>query len=359
MKNIRLWFFVLFVVLVSACQTIGDNAPAAQTPSGPTVAAILTRGGGWTTVGISSANPNTYEILPGGLPSGGFQLYFYAPYPALLQLTIDGVKIPKFEDIPTGSDPTMSGFYRVANINANLSTPYWQVKVRPPKSQLTSMRFVVGISSVSINPKFRDTAGNNQVSAPLSLVMITQAVNRVAIVFPGTGNGNVSIHAEGDVNSTPMDTSCNAECSIDFGALYNITLKAHASGSATFTQWSGDCTGSGTTCGLHLNGQAKAVAATFSRGSGSVGSVQNCPALAPPTGFSYFGMPLCDSQNVFNDPAPDLACDTNGYFCCAMISNQNFNDPKCGITHKNFPASCIGYGNPKIKMEPSGCYIQN
>jgi hypothetical protein len=356
MKNIHLWLFLVITVVMAGCQTIGDNAPAAQTPSGVTVSAILTRGGSWTTVGPHSFNPNTYKILPGGLPSGGFQLYFYAPYPALLQVTIDGVKLPKFEDIPAGTDPAVTGFYRIGNINPNLSTPYWNIGVRPPSSQLTSLHYVVGVSSVSINPKFRDAAGNNQLSSPLNLVMISQDVNRVALLFPGAGHGTISVHAEGDVNSTPMDTSCSAECSIDFGTLYDITLKAHPSGSSTFTQWSGDCSGTGTTCGLHLNGQAKAVAATFSRGSGG-GAAQNCPALSPPAGYSYFGMPLCDSQNVFNDPAPDLACDAQSYYCCAI--NNGTNDPRCGNDHKSFPASCIGYGNPKVRMEPSGCYIQN
>lgn len=358
MKNIRFCLFLFVILLVSGCQTIGDNAPAAQTPSGVTVSAILSRNGNWTTVGPHSFNPNTYKILPGGLPSGGFLLYFYAPYPALLQVTIDGVQLPKFEDIPAGTDPAITGFYRVADVNVNPATPYWKISVRPPRTQLASMSYLVGVASVSINPKFRDAAGHNQVSPPLNLQMISQDVNRLAIVFPGLGHGTVSIHAEGDVNSTPMDSSCSAECSIDFGRLYNISLRAHPSGSSTFTQWSGDCSGSGTTCSLHLNGQGKAVAATFSRAAGG-STTQNCPAMAAPAGFSYFGMPLCDGQNAFHDPAPDLACDAQGYFCCAMISDQNFNDPKCGNAHKNFPASCIGYGNPKIKMEPSGCYIQN
>lgn len=356
MQCIRFYLLLVWMVLLAGCQSIIDNSPAAQTPSSPTVAAILTRGGSWTTVGASSFNPNTYKILPGGLPSGGFQLYFYAPYPALLEVKIDGVKLPKFEDIPTGTDPAVSGFYRVGNINVNLSTPYWTIGVRPPLSQLTSASYIVSVASVSINPKYRDAAGNNQVSAPMNLSMILQDVNRVAIVFPGSGHGTVSIHATGDVNSTPLDTFCLAECSIDFGTLYDISLQAHPSGSSTFSQWAGDCSGTGSACSLHLNGKAKAVSASFARGIGG-GSAQNCPPLSPPAGFTYFNKPLCDSQNIFNDPAPDLVCEAQGYFCCAKSINSN--DPKCGSQHQSFPASCIGYGNPKVKLEPSGCYIQN
>jgi hypothetical protein len=215
----------------------------------------------------------------------------------------------------------------------------------------TSLRYVVGISSVSINPKYRDAAGNNQVSAPLNVVAIAQDVSTMAILFPGSGHGNVSVHAEGDVNSTPMDTFCNAECTIDFGVLYDVTLGAHPSGSSSFGLWSGDCSGSATTCAIHLDGKAKAVGATFNPGSGSGNPAQNCPPLSAPAGYSYFDKPQCDGPLQIV-----LQCDAAGWYCCGM--QIGVNDPTCGMDHYRFQASCH-YGNPKVRLEPSGCYIQN
>ena len=354
MNQFRLCVLFVISLVLPACQSISDNAPAAQTPSGVNVLAILARGGSWTNVG--QVNMNEYRILPGGLPSGGFQLYFYAPYPAMIGISLDGVALPKFEDLPSGAVPGNTGFYRVVNINPNTSTPSWTVSVRPPNSLLTSLRYNIDITSISVNPKFRDTQGKNQVSPPLRIVAVAQLVNSLAISFPGGGRGNVSIHAEGDVNSTPTDQSCSADCVINFGNLYKITLKAYPSANSSFTNWSGNCTGSANTCNLHLNGGAQAASATFSA-SGSSVPVPSCPQVSPPAGYSYFNQPLCDGQNIYNDPAPALTCDASGYFCCAMSTGGN--DPKCGSEHRSFPASCIGYGNPKVKMEPSGCYIQN
>jgi hypothetical protein len=38
-----------------------------------------------------------------------------------------------------------------------------------------------------------------------------------------------------------------------------------------------------------------------------------CPAINPPAGYSWFNQPWCPGQNVFNDPSPDLACDSTSY----------------------------------------------
>ena len=100
-----------------------------------------------------------------------------------------------------------------------------------------------------------------------------------------------------------------------------------------------------------------AVGATFVRSSGGSTSTPSCPPLAPPAGFSYFNKPLCDPQNVFNDPSPDLTCDSQGYFCCA--DKNGLNDPSCGVDHARFPATCHLYGNPNVKLEPSGCYLKD
>jgi hypothetical protein len=356
MKTIRYLLSAALLAAVVGCgtlQNIVDDAPAAQTPTGLNVLAILTRGGGWTNVGVNGSGE--FEILPGGLPSGGVRLLFSAPYPATLRVTLDGAVLPKFEDIPTGTDPGIAGYFRITNINANTNPTTWAVAVRPPNAKLMSTRYVIGVSHVSINPRFRDSNGNNQASAPLHVTAVAQKSYVLTTLFPGPGHGRVTIDAVG--GAAPVNTFCEADCSTNFGQSVTVSLTARPSAGQTFSGWSGACTNTSAVCAITMNGQATAVAATFV-GSSSSGPVQaSCPPLAAPAGFSYFNKPQCDSQNVFNDPSPDLRCNAQGYFCCA--NKNGVNDPRCGADHASFPATCHLYGNPNVKLEPSGCYLKD
>jgi hypothetical protein len=350
MKNLRTAAAASILLGVTGCaalQNIADNAPPAETPTNVNVLAILDIGGGWVNVGRSVSG--TYKILPGGLPSGGIRLYFYAPYPSTLLVGIDGVSLPKFEDIPSGTDPAMTGYYRILNINANLSTPYWTVGVRAPTGKLASTGYLISIADVSINPKYRDAAGNNQVSPPLTINAAAQDKFTVTVIMSGSGQGRVT--------SNPAGVNCEVSCTTDFIQSVSATVDLHAnsaSGSSSFGGWSGACTGT-SPCSVHLNGTAVAVTALFNRSSGSP-SMQSCPAPSPPAGYSYFSQPHCALQNAFNDPAPDLTCDSQGYFCCAM--QNGVNSPRCGNDHVAFPADC-NYCNPNVRIEPSGCYIKD
>jgi hypothetical protein len=355
LKSLKYFLLAIIACISVGCttlQSIADNAPAAETPSTPSVSAILTKGGSWTTVGINANRE--YEILPGGLPSGGIHLYFYAPYPSTLKVGIDGINLPKLEDIPQGTSPATTGFYKIVDINVNLSSPYWTIVVRPPARVLPTNRYVIGISDVSINPKFRDSAGNSQVSSPLLITAVTRLSNELSILFPGSGHGNVSVVTTN--TPTPTNTYCDSDCNIDFGQSVTVRLEAHPSGNQSFTGWSGACTGSSSVCTIFMNGKATAVAATFARSANS-GTADSCPPLASVPGYTYFNKPACDSQNAYHDPAPALRCNAIGYFCCANATGAN--GAECGIDHVKFPATCHLYGNPKVKMEPSGCYLQN
>lgn len=341
--------------MLAACgtmQNIADTAPAAQTPSGINVLAVLVKGGSWTNVGRNGNGE--FEILPGGLPSGGVRLYFNAPYPSTLAVDIDGTALPKFEDIPQGTIPATTGYYRIININPNPNPAIWTIGVRPPNGKLTSTRYVIGISDVSINPNLRDANGNNQTSSPLSITAVAQKKFVLTALFPGSGHGTVQIEAVG--GAAPVNISCQVDCNYDFGQSVSVTLRASASGNDNFAGWSGDCTGTFNTCSITMNGKAMAVGVSFDRGN-TANAPQSCPPLAAPAGFSYFNQPLCDPQNVFSDPAPALACNAQGYFCCAMANGTN--SPDCDADHARFPASCHLYNNPNVKLEPSGCYVKD
>src|SRR4249920_849505 len=89
---LRCFSIAFFSMIFAGC----TNQPAATTPSGKTVFAVLTAGGGWVNVGPTNG---AFEILPGSLPSGGFQVGFDTIYPAKLRVSIDGVDLPKFDEI--------------------------------------------------------------------------------------------------------------------------------------------------------------------------------------------------------------------------------------------------------------------
>jgi hypothetical protein len=89
--NIRL---ITAAVLLSIAGCNPDNNPPAQTPQSPSVFAVLHPDPvaglplGWINVGRDQNGQ--FEILPGARPGAGVKLYFYAPWPGLLHVTIDG-----------------------------------------------------------------------------------------------------------------------------------------------------------------------------------------------------------------------------------------------------------------------------
>jgi photosystem II stability/assembly factor-like uncharacterized protein len=70
----------------------------------------------------------------------------------------------------------------------------------------------------------------------------------------GTGNGSVT--------SSPAGIDCGTTCAYDFNNGAAVTLTEHTAPGSTFTGWSGDCTGTATTCQLTMSG-AHTATATF------------------------------------------------------------------------------------------------
>jgi hypothetical protein len=281
------------------------------------------------------------------------------PYPSALLVNLGGVDLPRFEDIPSGTSPTVTGFYKVVDVDPNPNPALWTLAIRPPDNQLGTPSYALKISDVSINPKFRDANGKNQVSTPLSIVAVRQKIFSLTILMPGTGRGRVT----GGVPGQAQTINCEANCTIDFppGPVVVQLFPSSSKNSSNqptsrFAGWSGACTGMGQTCAPLLNGTAVAVGVTFDSLPGAPPEPSGCPGPTNVPGFVFWNTPLCSGQNVFNDPSPTPRCDAQGYFCCAHQNGTN--DPRCGTDQHSFPANCM-FGNTNIKMEPSGCYLKN
>ncbi|MEO8461058.1 MAG: hypothetical protein ABI451_11060, partial [Dokdonella sp.] len=90
---------------------------------------------------------------------------------------------------------------------------------------------------------------------------VTLVIQSTATVFPLTiskiGDGT------GTVTSSPSGINCGSICSGNFAANSTVTLTAAADANSVFTGWSGECSGTGSTCTLSMSA-AKTVTATFS-----------------------------------------------------------------------------------------------
>jgi Divergent InlB B-repeat domain len=112
---------------------------------------------------------------------------------------------------------------------------------------------------------------------------------------------------DGTVTSNPAGIACGAACSASFTTATVVTLSATPGASQTFSGWSGDCTGSASSCVVTMD-QARTVRATFApaagqtnytltvsvSGTGTVASQPagiNCTALTatPAAGQSFTG----------------------------------------------------------------------
>jgi hypothetical protein len=315
--------------------------PAAATPSSIVVNAILQSGGSWSGVGANGAG--AFEVLPGAVPSEGFDLYFYAPSPTSLLVDVDGTALPNFTSLAAGADTSGTGYFRIEYVNVNAAGAVWRVRVMPPQAKIASPMFTIHIADVSLDPFLTGTARQ---STPLAINLVAQKNFVVSVVLSGNGQGSVS-------SSNPMGIACPPACVHDFGMSFNVTLTPNPSSGSTFDGWAGPCSGYGN-CMLTLNGTSFTAIAKFRTTSLSGNPMlSNCPAMNPPNGHMWYSQPYCSSQNTFNDPSPDLGCNQQKYFCCAKSSGPN---GSCPPNHVEFPPSC-DFGNTHIVPTASGCYI--
>jgi hypothetical protein len=326
------------------------DAPPASVPSGVNISAVLRKGDGWVNVGPNGSG--AFEVLPGALPSGGMRFYFYAPWPAAVKVLLDGVELPKFDEISAGSDPAVTGYHRMLEIRVNNSPPIWTLGIRPPNDKLSKTSYAVSIASVSLNPKYAVGTAEHE-SAPLTVSLAPQKVSTITVVKAGAG--------EGTVTSNPAGISCGSECTADFGpAAFTTQLQASPKADSSFTGWSSPgqsrCSGTGH-CIIDSTGSAITVTATFSFG-GSGQSVDGCPGPENPPGMSYVGRPGCATNDIAGHPSAELRCDANGFFCCESVTSAH--SPRCGGQgKKEFPEDCMDFGPTAQLVNHRGCFIRD
>lgn len=88
---------------------------------------------------------------------------------------------------------------------------------------------------------------------------------------PASGNNftlTVNKTGSGVVQSQPVGIDCGTACAADFAANAVVTLSATPSSTATFSGWTGDCSGSASSCVVTMN-QARTVGANFAVSTGS------------------------------------------------------------------------------------------
>jgi hypothetical protein len=262
------------------------------------------------------------------------------------------VVLPKIENIPAGTDPATTGYYREITFNSTQSPTIWTIGIRPPNSKLSKTRYDVDIATVSLNPNF--AAGTPQKeSAPLTVRLAPQKVFTITVFKTGTGRGTVT--------SSPPGINCGIDCIYDFSGNMALPVQLQASSaSSNFMGWTssfGSCTGT-SICTVPSTGVAATVSAQFDDTGGSSGSMQGCIGPKHFPGFTLVGNPACASNDIAGHPSADLACDEQGYFCCEL--SQGSNEPRCGgIDKRQFPADCMDYGPRASFKEFRGCYIQD
>lgn len=87
---------------------------------------------------------------------------------------------------------------------------------------------------------------------------------------PPPGNHTLTVTREGagrgKVTSSPAGINCGSDCTEAYAAGTEVTLSARAARDSTFAGWSGDCSGTASTCTVTMD-QARSVTATFTSGS--------------------------------------------------------------------------------------------
>jgi len=124
-----------------------------------------------------------------------------------------------------------------------------------------------------------------------SCIVSMTAARSVTATFNGGGGGTTyyslnvtrSGTGTGTVTSSPSGINCGSTCSASYASGTTVTLNAAPASSATFSGWSGACTGTGS-CIVSMTA-ARSVTATFgSSGGGGTGSCSNAITFTSNTG---------------------------------------------------------------------------
>ena len=126
---------------------------------------------------------------------------------------------------------------------------------------------------------------------------------------------SVAVVGDGTVTSTPSGIDCpGSACSADFDSGTSVTLTASPTNGANFSQWSGACSGSSSTCTVTLD-SAQSATATFvtptPQVSLSVGVAGNGIVTSTPTGIDCPGS-ACSADFDSGTSVTLTASPTNG-----------------------------------------------
>jgi uncharacterized repeat protein (TIGR02543 family) len=106
------------------------------------------------------------------------------------------------------------------------------------------------LASVQITRRDQDVDGNRRITVFGGTLAVPRGLT---VARAGSGSGTVS---------SPDGIACGDDCSESFELGRKVKLTATPAEGHTFTGWSGDCTGSGTTCEVEMSA-ARSVTATF------------------------------------------------------------------------------------------------
>lgn len=139
-------------------------------------------------------------------------------------------------------------------------------------------------------------------------------------------NVNVTTNGSGTLSSDPAGLQCSSTCSASFVNGASVTLKATPASGYTFSGWSGDCTGSATTCILSMTTHRN-VSATFTNAQTLVVTRQGLGRVSSvPTGID------CGS-----DCQESVASNVT----LALTAR-----PDPGFIFKGWTGACTGSANP-------------
>ncbi len=145
----------------------------------------------------------------------------------------------------------------------------------------------------------------------------------------------VSVSLGGDVSSNPTGISCESDCTESFNHGSDVLLTATAQSGYLFSNWSGDCTGTNTTCNVSMD-SIKSVQAVFAVNSCPDGYQlvnENCEPIPPPPSTACNDTIDNDNDGQADYPA-DLGCENlldndesnttvETYACSDGIDNDN------------------------------------
>ncbi len=118
------------------------------------------------------------------------------------------------------------------------------------------------------NPLLFDAAGNTKAAYDAVLTALLAPCGEAPPIRPRLTVTKADL-GSGRITSTPAGIDCGVGCSAAYETGTVVTLTATASGRASFSGWTGACTGTEATCVVTMS-QSQAVTATFEDGEGPI-----------------------------------------------------------------------------------------